>query len=213
MDDQPAGMGRKTRWRRWHLATGLALAIFAIPHVAGQLAAVAGAEGYRAVNDLLRSLYRQPWIEPILLATVGVHFASGAGLLFRQKTASAPARSSGAALLLFLPVHLGGVLLCRHAFGLDSGFEFAAVGLQRASSAWFFAPYYIFATTALGLHLGSAVARRRPSARPVVGLALACGLAGGVLIVAALAGAFGPVSVAPAYYRLLGSEVEVEVRQ
>lgn len=209
MDDGTAGMGSKTRWLRSHLATGLVLAIFAIPHVAGQLAAVAGVDGYRAATDLLRTVYRHPWVEPGLLATVVLHAASGAKLLLRHKTASALARSSGAALLLFLPVHLSGVLLCRHAFGLDSGFEFAAVGLQRASSAWFFALYYILATTALGLHLGSAVARRRPGARHVVRLSLAGGLAGGVLIVAALAGAFEPISVAPAYYRLLGSAVEV----
>ncbi|MCB1917435.1 MAG: hypothetical protein KDG52_17195 [Rhodocyclaceae bacterium] len=207
MDDATRPATTTRTWRRGHRSTGLLLVGFVIPHVIAQFAAVGGADAYGDAQDALRAVYRQPWIEAALLAVIVLHLTSGTAVLLRRTSASVTARLSGAALLAFLPVHVAGVLACRHLFGLDSGFEFAAVGLHHVTTAWFFVPYYLLATTALAAHLGSALAYGRPDRGRIVRLAVAAGLAGGVLIVAALAGLLGPVSVAPAYYRLFGGMV------
>ncbi len=190
-----------------HRLSALPLLLFVLPHMLNVVASLGGAEVYRAMLAALRTVYRVPAVEALLLAVVACHLASGMHLLWRRRGPRLQ-RASGACLLLFLPIHVVGVLVARGRYGLETGFEFAASGLHLAGMWAFFAPYYLLAAAALAIHLGGALAARsslcrRASARRIVlGVAALLGLASGVAVVAALSGSLYPVSV-PAAFRVL----------
>lgn len=204
-----AAAGRR-RARRWHRLTAVPVGAFVLAHLANHLAALAGAEAHVGLMDALRAVYRAPLVEGVLFAALAAHGLSGLRLLRVRTGPWGARRISGACLLLFLPVHVAGVLVARHVFGLETDFRFAASGLHTDGVRAFFGAYCLIAVVALTTHLGCALARRLPGVRHrsarrlVVGLATTAGIVAGVAVVAALSGAFYPVTVPSAYRVLYG---------
>lgn len=140
-----------------HGVSAAVILVFATAHLANHLAGLFGGEAHRAVMDRLRLVYRDPWVEPLLLAVVAFQAASGVVLLVR---ALARPRSrletlqsvSGAYLLLFFASHLSAVLRA-HSRGRDTDWGWLAGG-ELLTDPWSarLVPYYFLGVIALGVH-------------------------------------------------------------
>ena len=195
--------------RRLHALSALLLALFALVHLTNHLAGLAGVETHRAVMQALRTVYRQPVVEALLLAVVSFQAVSGLVLVARgwkQRRGRIAWLQAGSGLYLafFLLNHVGAVLAGRGLLGLDTDFHFAAAGFHVPPFAFFFAPYYFLGVLALFTHLGCAgYWHLQERGTRIAGLALAApmllGAVLGAVLVSMMAGAFHPVTVPPEY--------------
>lgn len=175
--------------RRAHRASGAILGTFVLAHMANNLAALAGAAVHRQILEALRTVYRFPPAEALLLACVLIQVISGIRLAWRgwPNARSLTERAqilSGAYLAFFLAVHLGAVLVARGMFNIDTDFKFAAAGIQRYPDALFFVPYYFLAVASLGIHLACAL--RRKAGKRLASTIATGGVAAAALMLAAM---------------------------
>jgi hypothetical protein len=192
-----------------HRITALVLIIFSLAHVGNHLVSLLSVAAHIRLMEALRTIYRYPLIEPLLLTCVLVQIISGIKLVVRgwakrQGRIAWLQALSGSYIALFLPIHVGAVLFGRMALGLDTNFYFAAVGFHMPPWEWFFAPYYTLAVLALFVHFGCALYwRLYDSALVWAKLGLTCaiqvGLLTSVTIVLSLAGKVQPVEIPAAY--------------
>lgn len=181
--------------KRLHSLNALALCLFIGLHMANHLALVGGFAAHDTVLAVLRPLYRNAVVEPVLIALFAAQIALGLALAWRRgrprmRWAWAQV-ASGLILALFLIQHIPATLLARPATDTDA--RFAAAVVRDWPGAAYFIPYYGVAVTALATHL-AAGRRFGLWPRPADALARAMPLAGllaGITIVAGLLGAFG----------------------
>lgn len=184
--------------RTLHRTSALAIGAFATVHLLNHLVSLASVPAHLQFMAAARKVYRQPAIEALLLVCVAFQIGSGLRLVARgwRRRSGAVARlqaASGAALALFLVIHVGAVLFGRIVLGFDTNFYFAAAGMRVAGYRTFFAPYYFLAVLALFAHMGCAAYRQSghvsPAARRwALGLQLLAGLVVATLLVLSLAG-------------------------
>jgi succinate dehydrogenase/fumarate reductase cytochrome b subunit len=184
--------------RRLHRAAGAILAVFVAMHVANHLAGLAGVDAHVRFMESARRVYRQPFVEAVLLLCAVLQAGSGLRMLWtgrRRRRGLLPwlQAGSGAYIALFLAIHVSAVLIARLVGGLDTNFYFAAAGLHVWPYVLFFAPYYFLAVAALFVHLGCALAWRiRAGGMATVGLVSVVGIVAAGAIVATLMGATVP---------------------
>ena len=182
------------RLRRLHRGLAVLLGAFLVLHLGNHLAGLWGQAAHGAVQDALRVVYRNPVVEPLLLAAVC--FQIGAGLLLLSRRPRLTRQSlSGAYLALFLVIHLGAVLAARWQ-GTETDLAFAAAGLH-APLPWplVFAAYYGLAVMAVFAHLSVPLSRHAPTLGRAV---LVAGGAVALALVALLAGLVTPLTIPPA---------------
>lgn len=209
LPDTARSAGRRTAItvRMIHRCMAAVVGVFVSAHLANHLALLKGVAAHIDVMAQLRTVYRQPAVEAMLLACVALQAASGIWLLragWRKRPGLVPRvqAASGAYLALFLLVHVSAILLGRAVHGLDTNVHFAAAGLHVWPFQYFFAPYYFLAVVALFTHLGCAMSWHvRPSRRRLaVALPTGVGVVVATIIVAALMGTMYPYEV-PERYR------------
>ncbi|MBL9052353.1 MAG: hypothetical protein JNN02_01375 [Tabrizicola sp.] len=178
--------------RRLHRGLALILGFFLVLHLGNHLAGLWGQDAHLAVQKVLRPLYRNPLVEPLLLAAVAVQVGLGLTLMFRRRRMTLQTLSGGY-LALFLMIHVGAVMTARWQ-GTDTTLAFAAAGLH-AHAPWpqVFALYYGLAVFAVFAHLSVPLGRRASllAARVVLGLGAAVALA----LVLLLAGRITPLII------------------
>ncbi len=186
--------------------------IFALLHISNHLFAISGVANHIAVMNSLRVIYRNPFVEILLLCAVVVQIITGLRLFWtgRNKRSSFldwVQAFSGLYLAFFLVIHVSAVLVERNVFRLDSNFYFAAAGLLRFPLLLFFVPYYFLSVAAIFTHLGCGL-RRAMMARRAEGLGsrmaylmMLMGIIIAGIIVATFSGLFYEI-VLPTEYRL-----------
>jgi succinate dehydrogenase/fumarate reductase cytochrome b subunit len=189
-----------------HRISAALLGSFLIAHIANHLLALAGVSMHLAFMKSARLVYRQRFVEPILLSCVLVQIATGAILAVRgwqRRRGFVPWLQAicGCYLMFFLLVHVGAVLYGRAALHLDTNFYFAAAGFFAPPFQWSFAPYYLLAVVAVFAHLGCALYWRVPWRLKRLAVLLPAGIGSVVSlsIILALAGVWHPVAI-PAKY-------------
>jgi hypothetical protein len=177
-----------------HRGLAAALGLFLVLHLGNHLAGLWGQDAHRAVQEALRTVYRHPVVEPLLLAAIAAQGLVGLSLVARRGQVTVQT-ASGLYLAAFLAVHLGAVLTARW-HGTDTDLAFAAAGLH-AGQPWplVFGLYYGLAVLAVFAHVSVPLSRRNPTAGRV-----ALTLGGGVslVLVALLAGLVTALSIPPA---------------
>lgn len=196
--------------RDFHRLSALAIASYAVLHIANHLAGIAGVDYHIAFMKAIRPVYRQAMVETLLLFCVAFQTASGLYLALRgwkQRHGFVPWLQAGSGLYLafFLLIHVSAVLFGRAVLNLDTNFYYAAAGFYVTPYQFFFAPYYFLAVFALFTHVGCAaywqfqswpaVVRTLSAAAPA-----AFGLVASLLIVLSLGGMLYPVDI-PAKYK------------
>jgi hypothetical protein len=179
--------------RRWHRALAVLLGLFLILHLGNHLAGLFGQDVHSSAQTTLRTVYRAPVIEVLLLAMLAMQIGLGLMLLARRRRLTLQT-VSGAYLALFVGVHVSIVLSARWQ-GVETDLAFAAAGLH-APAPWpvVFALYYGLAVAAVFAHLSVPLAQWSScwgNATFAGGLGLA------VVLVALLAGWVTPLAIPP----------------
>ncbi len=168
---------RQHRWYRAHRISAMVLALFGVAHVGNHLAAVGSLQAHVAVQNILRSVYRQPAIEALIVTAALLQVATGWVIVSRVRLQ----RSNGLRNLQILAGAFLGMFFLSHLTGVFSGrlqntdttFAWAtggAHGLLLSMRSPSFLPYYSLAVFAFCIH--AAIASRWMLV-PVIGQRLA----------------------------------------
>jgi succinate dehydrogenase/fumarate reductase cytochrome b subunit len=147
--------------RKLHRITGGVIALFLFTHLAVHLFALAGPEAHNAALKSVQWIYRNPVIEPLLIAALLFQIGLGIRLALRRwrepgKNGWAKLQlASGFYLAYFIFNHTGAALYTRYGAGLDTDFWWVSGPLQHPKMAWWFYPYYALAVLSVGVHLGA----------------------------------------------------------
>jgi len=145
--------------KQLHRISGIVIIIFVGLHLSNHAVSVMGGSAHLAVMNALRTVYRNPVVESILLFAVLVQIISGLKIL-RVKTPGATwfeklQSLSGIYLAMFFLFHIGAVFAGRFILDLDTNFYFGVAGLNTFPFNLFFGPYYGLAILAFFGHLAS----------------------------------------------------------
>ncbi len=149
--------------KAFHRINGIFLTAFVAIHMATHLSGLWGIDAYAATQNVLRYFYRNPIVEPLLLASFVVQAGIGFGLAtnnFLRKMGEKWSRRqtlSGLIFLIFILQHLVAMGVTRWVGGLDTTFFWPASVMSASPFRWYFAPYYFLGISALFVHLGCAV--------------------------------------------------------
>jgi hypothetical protein len=174
-----------------------------------------GAEAHIALMNDLRLVYRNVFVEAILLAAVLVQLISGIKLYrLHRKTAVAFFEKlqvwTGLYLAVFFLFHVGAVMAGRFILHLDTNYYFGVAGLVTLPFSLFFIPYYSLAVISFFGHI--AAVHSKKMIKPVAGLSPATQskimLIGGIvfagILLFALTNKFQGVELPEAYNVLIG---------
>jgi succinate dehydrogenase/fumarate reductase cytochrome b subunit len=191
--------------RRVHRVSAAFLGAFVLLHFANHLVALRGIDAHQAFLTAARTVYRAPFVEPLLLVAVLVQGATGVIQLRAGRGTRRGLRLqaiSGGYLLFFLSVHTLAILGIRW-LGLDSNFYAAAMVLTIPPLPLFYAPYYALGVSALFAHAACALhfagLRQGTDLDRVCAGLLIAGVGLALPIVAAFSGVFYDVDVPQAY--------------
>lgn len=200
-----------------HRALSALLCLFVPMHLLGHLAGLAGQPAFDRVQALLRPLYRNPVVEPVLIAALLMQAGLGLLLLWhRGRKGWRPGLMrwqslSGLIVALFVLQHIPAMLAARHLAGLDTTYWWPASVASTLPFAVYFWPYYLAGVAAFCLHLGIGLAmvlRRQgkaDAARRVIAASAAIGLALGLAILAGISGQVQPVDLPPEWQGYLAA--------
>lgn len=177
-----------------HGVSAAALTLFVAAHLINQAAGLAGGDAHVAIMTELRTIYRHPVVEPVLLAIVAWQLATGVALLWRKLARPGDCyvtlqTATGAYLMVFLLSHLGAVLRARYLRGADTNWKWLA-GNELLDDPWSvrLVPYYFLVVIAFAIHGGCGLRK--------VLLARGTSPAAGTWLVAACAGIATVISCA-----------------
>ncbi|MGH9612511.1 MAG: hypothetical protein ACRD4P_05465 [Bryobacteraceae bacterium] len=161
----PARIGRDLNIRRAHGISALLLIAFVLAHLANHTTAIVSVTDHTVVLHALRRVYRNAFVEPILLTFFGFQIVTGSMLFWnahRQRTnvLGVLQTLSGLFLGVFLLAHTTAVfVLGRHVMRVDTDFNFASGGPAGLFGSGYahLAPYYFLAPVCLFVHLGCAL--------------------------------------------------------
>lgn len=155
-----------------HRYSAYLLATFVLFHLLNHLSALFGPDTHIAVMKVLRIVYRNPFIEVLLLLSVLIQIVSGVLLVIRQRFWRSALTTfqavSGLYLALFMINHVRATLLARFSWMIETDFFFAANVAVNPDTRAFFLPYYTFAIISVFTHVACAHYSRKLT---VVGLA------------------------------------------
>lgn len=146
--------------RQVHFISGILLTLFIAVHLFNHFTSLVGIERHIEVMRSLRTIYRNPLIETVLLITVGVQISSGISLFRKTQSRNQSFFQklhilTGLYLAFFLIIHVSAVLAGRIYLKLDTNFYFGAAGINSFPVNLFFIPYYALAVISFFGHIAS----------------------------------------------------------
>jgi hypothetical protein len=190
--------------RKLHLAAGLVLALFVFSHLAIHLTALDGAATHLAMLEFVQKAYRNPIVEPLLIAILLLQIGLGVRLAVthwgrsRGNIWGRLQIVSGLYLGWFILVHASAAFYTRYGFALETNFYWASGTLIHPITRWIFYPYYTLAILAVFAH-GAVAIRRWSRSTTAGGAVLATGAVVTMLIMLAFGGWLYPVGMPDAY--------------
>ncbi|MCA3514582.1 MAG: hypothetical protein IM653_06110 [Phenylobacterium sp.] len=185
------------------LAAGLAVFIFG--HLVTHLTAVMGPQAHMQALMATQGLYRNPVVEPVLIAAFLAQVVLGVRLLARRWGQAEKGfwgwtqLLSGGYLIAFILIHSSAALMTRHVFGMETDFYWAAATVNLAPFKYGFFPYYALGVISVFTHLAAAI-RFGWGAR--AGFLPAALIAVGVVVAGVILASFGgflyPIDLPPA---------------
>ncbi len=147
-------------YRRWHYLSGLILTIFIGLHLFNHAISISGADTHIELMAVLRKIYRNIFIESLLLLVVIIQIISGFKLLFIAKKNAISFFEklqilTGLYLSVFLLIHISAVFAGRYLLHLDTNLYFGVAGLNYFPENLFFIPYYALAIISFFGHIAS----------------------------------------------------------
>ncbi len=146
--------------RQLHYYAGLLIASFVTVHLVNHLSSIYGPETHIFLMNTLRTVYRHPVAETLLLGAVLVQIGSGLRLFWQTRQTAKTTyqklhRWTGLYLAIFFLIHLSAVFSGRLLLHLDTNFYFGVAGLNTFPLNLFFVPYYGLAILAFFGHIAA----------------------------------------------------------
>lgn len=144
-----------------HRITGIIISLFIAIHLFNHTMAWYGIETHHKYLEAFRTVYRNPVVEIILIASFLFQGISGIKLFLqiRKKKGKTSYEKiqmySGIIIALWLLLHITATLSQRLLHDLDTNFYFASRVVIQKPLLYFFAPYYFIGMVALGLHIAN----------------------------------------------------------
>lgn len=204
-----------------HRGLSLLLVLFVPLHLVGHLAGLGGQAAFDRVQALLRPLYRNPVVEPVLIAALLAQAGLGLWLLAqRGRRGWRPGLMrwqslSGLVVAVFVIQHIPAMLAARYLAGLDTTYWWPASVASSLPFAVYFWPYYLVGVVGFCLHLGiglSLALRRRgrvQAARRAVAAGAVIGVVLGLAILAGISGLLHPAPLPPEWQAYLAALLPV----
>lgn len=143
-----------------HFVSGLVIASFVGLHFFNHLWSIFGAAKHIEMMEILRHLYRNVFIETLLLLSIALQLFSGVKLFFaKRKQVTTYFEKvqlwTGLYLAVFLVIHLAAIFGARYFFQLDTNFYFGVAGINSFPINLFFIPYYGLAILSFFGHIAA----------------------------------------------------------
>lgn len=201
--------------KKLHQLSGIIISIYVGLHLVNHCYSVLGAEKHIELMSTFRILYRNIFIETLLLIAVANQIYSGLKLFIANRKIAHTFFEklpiySGLYLAVFLVIHVSAVLVGRLLLNLDTNFYFGVAGLNHFPTNLFFIPYYALAIISFFGHI--AAVHNKKMKRNIYGITpiiqaklilyFGCGLT--ILIFFGLTNQFRGVQIPQTYHILLG---------
>ncbi|WP_026461204.1 hypothetical protein [Adhaeribacter aquaticus] len=146
--------------RKLHYISGVTMTIFIGLHLLNHVWSVFGADQHIALMHSLRYMYRNIFVETVLLCAVLIQIISGLKLFRINRKIVANNYDklhvwTGLYLAIFFIIHLTAVLGGRFFLRLDTNFYFGVAGLNTFPLNLFFIPYYGLAIISFFGHIAA----------------------------------------------------------
>lgn len=177
------------------------LGLFIITHLAVHLTALGGAETHQNILTSIQGIYRNKFVEPVLVLAILMQVYVGIRLYWRRRKLPRQTKwmriqsISGLYLAFFLLVHSSAAISTRHLFGLDTDFYWAAGTLNIEPLKYGFAPYYFLGVSAFFAHIAAALSFKRSVPNLAPKFIIVLGLVVAATIIATFAGAFYEITL------------------
>ena len=131
IEPQPAGPSI-TRWRVAHGVAAAAIACFVLFHLTNHLFGLVGPDTHAAIMKSGRTIYRSPFVEPLLVGLLLFQVTSGIRLAWRWSSIRLDAArvfqiGSGAYLAAFILTHMNSVFIsARAVHKIETGWAYAS---------------------------------------------------------------------------------------
>lgn len=196
-----------------HRTTGILIALFVVLHLVNHAFSFLGAGAHIETMNQFRLVYRNFWVESLLMLSVLVQIGTGLAAIRKGKGETGfekLQRASGFYLALFFGIHLTAVWVGRHFLKLDTNLYFGVVGMQTFPFSLFFVPYYGLAIFSFFAHLAAIHGQKMK--RTFLGLSpawqakgiLTLGLAIACMLIFGLSNGFQGFEIPAAYQVLVG---------
>jgi len=146
--------------KKIHSFSALVITIFVAIHLLNHLYSILGAAQHIELMTNLRIVYRNVFVETILILSVFIQMFSGIRLFVEKR--KIPLTNfdkiqlwSGLYLAVFFTFHLAAVFIGRQLLNLDTNFYFGVAGLNSFPFNLFFIPYYGLAILSFFGHIAS----------------------------------------------------------
>ena len=201
--------------KRIHSISGLCLALFIALHLFNHLYSYLGVEAHIQMMDKLRVVYRNIFVESLLIMAVAVQIISGVKLFLKKRKAVKGFFEnlqlwSGFYLAIFFIFHLIAVFGGRLILALDTNIYFGAAGINTFPFNLFFLPYYGLAIGSFFGHIAAIHAKKMKS--NVLGITpdiqaysiLLLGIVITLIVLYGLTNGFSGIEIPKAYHVLIG---------
>lgn len=147
--------------KQMHRITGIIVSIFIFAHLFNHLMAWNGIETHQKILDALRVVYRNIFVEAILISCFLFQSYSGVKLFFKlnkkeNKTSTETIQMySGLILGIFVINHAAAAIGQRLIFHFDTNFYFASRVVLQNPWKFFFIPYYFLGVYSFGTHIAN----------------------------------------------------------
>ena len=201
--------------KKLHYFSGLTITIFTGIHLFNHAWSVFGVDEHIKLMKILRLIYRNIFVEIILLSAVLIQIISGIKLfIVNRKMAVSRFEKlqvwSGLYLALFFVIHITAVFGGRFILKLDTNFYFGVAGLNTFPFNLFFVPYYGLAIISFFGHIAAIHAKKMQisilglTAQQQSKMILAFGITVTLVIFYGLTNEFRGVEIPKEYGALIG---------
>ncbi|MEZ5891987.1 MAG: hypothetical protein R3C58_02400 [Parvularculaceae bacterium] len=193
--------------RTLHRSLAIALGLFILLHLSTHLFALAGPEAHNRALKSVQWVYRNRFVEPLLLAAIAVQIGAGLRLMLRRLREPGKGFwgwaqiASGVALGVFFVLHASAALMARHLFHIDTNFYWPGGSLTTPPLQWWFVPYYFIGALAVFTHVAAALHFRFGASALAPKLLIGAGAAYGATIILTFSGAFFDFTLPDDYVR------------
>jgi len=146
--------------KRIHFLSGLMITLFIGVHLLNHFISVFGAEAHIEFMKYFRIVYRNQFVESLLLLTVMTQVISGLKLFLTKRKVLLQRNDklqiwTGLYLSFFLIIHVSAIMIGRLVLQVDTNFYFGVAGLNTFPLNLLFIPYYLLAIIAFFGHIST----------------------------------------------------------